>query len=101
MTFDADGNVLSVTVHEPRFTATDKALLLASRRDERARGSHGLPLSETTDPSLQNEWEVPLPTTDFAQAKLNAAKESYQKRKDAGEILPDLDSLLWRVERRG
>lgn len=95
MTYDADGNVLSFTVSEPRFTPDDKLLLLASRRASNIpRSRSGVALADATDPSKQYAWKVDLPVTDFAQAKLNAARESYKKQyPDA-----DMDSLLWRVE---
>lgn len=96
VTFDPDGDVLSVTVSEPRFTPGEKALLLASRRAERdPRGEHGFLLSEAADPANQFAFHVPPPSRDWAQVKLNEAQAAYQKR------FPDTDlgSLLWRVEK--
>lgn len=96
VTVDADGNVLSVAATSPRFTRRDVDLMLASRRAEQApRGSHGLLLSEATDPAHQYAWKADLPTTDFAAAALKKAQDQYAKSyPDA-----DMSSLLWRVGR--
>lgn len=95
VTYGPGGEVLSVTVQEPRFTVTEKALLLAARRSSLApRGAHGLLLSEATDAANQFAYRVPPPTRDWAQAKLNEARSAYAKAyPDA-----DMDSLLFRVE---
>lgn len=95
MTVDADGNVLSVSVVEPRFRPDDVAVLLASRRVEAEPvGDHGLPLSVATDPANQYAFSVGLPTKDFAAAKLHEAREAYRKQYPNA----DMGSLLWRVE---
>nr|WP_278101165.1 hypothetical protein [Microbacterium proteolyticum] len=89
-----------MTVREPEFSDADRAAWFASHLEEhRPRGKHGIPLDEAIDPAHQYDWVVPLPTTDFAQEKLNMAQEMYAKRKDAGEVLPDPESLLWQVKR--
>ena len=81
MTFDADGEVLSVAVSEPRFTRAEVALLLASRRAENApRGEHGLLLSEAMDPKSQFAFEPTGAVTDWAQKVLNKAREDYRKK---------------------
>jgi hypothetical protein len=85
-----------VTVREPEYNDRDRARLFALRGEDLIpRGSHGLPLSEATDPAYQYEWRVPLPTQDFAKAKLDAEQEAFKKQ------YPDADmgSLLWRVTR--
>lgn len=98
MVRDADGEITGwITTREPEFSAADRANLIASVEAEKApRGAHGLPISETTDPASQYEWEIPLPTLDFAQAKLDAAVAAYKKQ------YPDADTnaLLWRVLRK-
>lgn len=94
VTVGPDGEVLSVTVSEPRFTRAEKNALLASRRAERApRGSHGLLLSEATDPGNQFAFKVPPPITDHAQVALSKAQEAYEKQH------PGAVGKLWRVER--
>jgi hypothetical protein len=96
VTLDADGRVLSISVTESRFTPRDVAVLLASRRAERApRGSHGMLLSETTDPANTYAYKAALPTTDFAAKALADAQKAYRTE------FPDaqLESLLWRVEK--
>ena len=97
VTVDAQGVVLSVTVSEPRFTPADKAALLLSRRaDHEPRGRHGLPLSVAMDPNNQFAFDVPAPSTDWAQATLNAAQDRFHTAwPDA-----DMDSLLWSVRLR-
>lgn len=95
--YDDVGRVVRVvTVREAEFSAEDVEWLLASRRRARIpRGGHGLPLAESTDPAFQYDWEVGLPVTDFAQQKLDAAREAYRKQ------YPDADmgALLWTVSR--
>lgn len=95
VTFDASGDVVSVSVSEPRFTAHEKTLLLLSRRkDAEPRGSHGMLLSESTDPKNQYRYDVDQPTADFAALAINRAQDAYKRRwPDA-----DMSSLLWRVE---
>lgn len=96
VTLDADGQVLSVTITQPRFTPRERALLLASRRDEKApRGAHGRLLSETTDPRNQFAYRVPPPTQDWAQRKINDVKAAYAKAHPG----IDMDALLWRLEK--
>lgn len=85
-----------MSVEEPRFTAEDKAVLLASRRMEREpRGSHGFLMAEATDPANAYKFRVGDPVTDHAAAALSKAQKAYQKSwPDA-----DVDSLLWAVEK--
>lgn len=72
-------------------------MLLASRRvEDEPRGSHGILISEATDPKLQDQW-VTEPTTDFAQKTLNADMEKW--RAQYGDVL-DVDAILWRVKRK-
>jgi hypothetical protein len=54
-------------------------------------------MSDATDPSLQTAWYVPLPTQDFAAAKLHREQERYFNQFPDAKNDP---SLLWRVERR-
>lgn len=86
-----------VTVREPEYTARDRALLLQSLADRKQpRGPHGIPIAEATDPAHQYDWEVDLPTQDFAQQQLNRYIDKYKKTyPDA-----DLSALLWKVHRR-
>lgn len=97
VTLDTDGNVVSVTATQSRFTPREVALLLASRREENApRGSHGFKLSEATDPENKDAFTVPLPITDFAEKALIRERKKYSDRwgQDA------LDATLWRVEKK-
>ena len=92
VTYDADGNVLSVTVSEPRISRAEVEALLASRRLERQpRGDHGHLIADATDPS--KKWVVPKPKRDYAGEKLVKAKGEYRK------LYPDADhsTLLWSV----
>lgn len=96
VTFDAAGEVVSVTVQEPRFTPHEVDVLLASRREDlKPRGEHGLPLSVATDPNNRGRFKVGLPTRDFAQEALDAEREKY--RKTYGDDYARY-SFLWRVE---
>lgn len=92
MTLGPSGEVLSVSVTEPRFTHRERALLLASKRaDSAPRGSHGLLLSDATDPRNQFKFKVPPPITDHAQAALSKAQADYEKTH------PGALGKLWRV----
>lgn len=89
---------MSVTTTEPRFTPEEKFLLLASRRAESVpRGSHGILLSEATDPANERAFSVPLPVMDFAERALNSAKERYKNDYPTA----DMSALHWRVEKKG
>lgn len=97
ITLGADGEVLSVSVTESRFTPREVALLLASRREENApRSSTGIKLTEATDPANADAFTVPLPITDFAVKKLRREQDAYEKRwgKEA------MHDTLWRVQMR-
>ena len=96
MTVGPDGEVLSVTVSEPRFTVQDKVALLVSFREDRApRSRTGVLLSEAMDPNNQFAFEVPPPATDWSLAAMNAAQDRYRSAwPDA-----DMDSLMWSVKR--
>ena len=95
VTYSPDGDVLSVTVVEPRFTVQEKMLLLAARRKSLVRrGDHGIPLSVATDPKNRGKFRVPLPLTDFAEQALARERDRY--RAQYGD--QDVDSLLWSVE---
>lgn len=98
MTFDADGNVLSVSVPEPRFTAQEIALLLASRREENLpRGKHGWLLSDATDPANMGQIEVPLPMTDFVAKALSEAQDEWR---EANGDKAGLEYLLWSSQKK-
>ena len=98
MTVDGEGNVLSVTVTESRFSRREVALLLAVRRAERVqRGSHGWPISVATDPANQGKFFVGPPTLDFAaKAEIKAREAAEKDFKDLGP----LGALMFRVEKR-
>lgn len=96
-TYTVSPEGVTVAVTEPRFTRHEKALLLASRRAEKApRGRHGLLLSETTDTKNQFAYRVPPPQRDYAQAAIDKAEAEYRKR------YPDapMGALLWRAEKK-
>lgn len=94
MTLDAAGDVVSVTVTEPRFTPHEVALLIASRRaDSVPRGPHGLPLSQSTDPKNKGKFKVE-PITDFATEALHRAQKAWEKQRD----VVDVDAFIWPVE---
>ena len=56
------------------------------------RGRHGLLIEDATDPDAQ--FVVDLPVRDYAQKKLDDAKDAYKKK--YGEAA-EMDSLYWRV----
>ena len=86
-----------MTVREPEYNDHDRALIAASyAADQAPRGRHGLLLSEATDPAHQHDWEVRMPRRDYAQQALDREQAAYLKK--WGDA--DMDSLLWRVQRR-
>lgn len=96
MTRDVDGNVLSVTTSEPRFTRADKALLLAARRKAlEPRGSHGFTMAEAIDPKNFGKFKVGQPITDLALKVQSEAREAW-KAKYGGD---GMDYLIFRVEK--
>lgn len=89
--------VRAVTVREPEFTEHDRFLILAQRReDELPRNSHGVLLSEATDPANANAYEAVGPTVDFVEAAVAHAQEKYLKD------WPDADTAghLWGVRKK-
>lgn len=100
-TFEWDGAgrlVRAVTIREPEFSDVDVAMLLADyEREHEPRGRHGRPMVEAMDTSNQFGYEVPPPSTDWAQKALNEAEEAYKKRYPQA----DMGSLLFRVKLRG
>lgn len=88
-----------MTTREPEFNDRDRAVILADYDEEHApRGSHGVLISEATDPKNNPlspaatgrfVWE---PVADFAQDALNKTRD--ERRKAVGdEDWP----LLWKV----
>lgn len=97
VTLDADGNVLTVTVTQPRFTPRERALLLAARREaKKIRGRHGLPMSEVTDAANQFAYVGRGPVTDWAQKTLDDFEDAYKKKYPNAKT----DSLHFWVEKR-
>lgn len=94
MTLDADGNVLTVSVSEPRFTALEVETLLAARRLEFSRNDLGIPHDVAMDPANQGRFNVIGPRRDWSEDAVNQKKADYRRRyPDA-----DMSSLRWSVE---
>lgn len=95
VTYSPDGEVLSVTVQEPRFTPSEKAVLLAARRKAlEPRGSHGFTFSEATDRANLGKFVVPMPLTDLASKALREAEESWKSQHGSDSTR----DLIFRVE---
>lgn len=94
--YDEQGRLIqAVTIREPEYSDWDRALLMSDRAKQRApRGSHGLLLSETTDPDNQFAYKAKKPITDWAEKALRDAKKEYQKKWPSA----DMGALLWEVE---
>lgn len=96
--WDEHGRLLrAVTVREPEFTERDRFLILRQRHeDELPRNSHGVLLTEATDPANAYAFEAVGPTTDFVEKTLANAQEKY--RTD----WPDADTAghLWGVRKK-
>lgn len=96
VTYGPDGEVLSVTVHEPRFTPMEKALLIVARRKANApRGSHGWLLSEATDKKNAGRFRVEGPDTDLVAKAIGDRAELWEKQNGEGSS----KYLLWQVEK--
>ena len=98
--YTPDGEVTgySVTVREPEWSPDDVAALAASRREEFARrGAHGFKIPEATDPANNGQFEVDIPSTDFAAAALKRAQDKYFGQYPDAKGDP---SLVWNVRRR-
>ncbi len=93
---DSQGRVISeVTVREREFDRSDLARLINARRSKTAaRGAHGYPLEEATDPKKAAEMAVRVPTQDLYADKFNKAQEYY--RKTYGDTV-DHTTLLWEL----
>jgi hypothetical protein len=85
-------------VREREFSAIDKALLLAQKRNAAEMGPHGVPMSEAVDPKNQfGVFEAPAaPTTDWAAKALGDAQDAYYKK------YPDTSrhGHIWRLKNR-
>lgn len=68
----------STTVWDPVWSEEDLAWAMAQAAEdaERCTGC-GLPLSETTDPDAEGEYEAPLPTRCHACTALEKRREEY------------------------
>jgi hypothetical protein len=81
VTYGPDGDVLSVTVHEPRFTPEERALLLVARRRALApRNEFGWLISEATDPKNFGRFRVGVPTTDLVAKAVGEAADAWKAR---------------------
>jgi hypothetical protein len=84
--YDGDRLVGTVTTLEPEFDSEQRSLLLAYEALTHDRGSHGLPLSETTDPRADpatwDGWRYEAnksPRIDFAGQAIAKAQQAYYK----------------------
>lgn len=85
VTYGPDGDVLSVTVQEPRFTVAEKMLLIQARRKARApRGEHGWLMSEATDPKNFGRFKALQPTTDLVAKTIGDAVEAWEQKNGEG-----------------
>ena len=80
-TYSPDGELVSVTIAEPRFTPAEVGLLLAARRaQQEPRGAHGHLMTEATDPANQGRFVMSEPVTDFAQKAYEQGMEKARAR---------------------
>lgn len=100
-TFEYDGSgrlVRAVTVREPEYSDLDRRWLAKSFEDEKTpRGSHGVPISEATDPQYRGKWVVPAPVIDFVEVERVAAAE--KAKKTYGDAFPT-SAFRFTVERK-
>jgi hypothetical protein len=94
VTYDASGEVVSVTVTEPRFTPNEVETLLAARRLEASRNEFGILRDVAMDPENQFKFRVVGPRRDWSAEAVRKAQEDYRRRyKDA-----DMSTLRWSAE---
>lgn len=76
-----DGHLVgAVVTREAEFTDHQVALLLAHKRALSDLGSHGLPMSETTDPKNQFAYRAAdMPSMDWAAVELGKKQDAYYK----------------------
>jgi hypothetical protein len=85
--YDDEGRLVgTVTEAEPEFDAEQLALLISYEDILADRGSHGLPLSETTDPQADpakwGGWRYEAnksPRIDYAGQAIAKAQDAYYK----------------------
>jgi YD repeat-containing protein len=79
--YDDEGRLIrSVTTHDPEWSEEDLGFAKAHRRREAERcPGCGLPLSETTDPDREGEYEAPPPTRCHACTPLEHRKSEYRE----------------------
>lgn len=94
VTLDADGNVLSVTVTQSRFTPAAVEELLESRRRERSVNEYGIPYAEAMDPRNQFRFKAAYRTDWSVEVVRRAQAQMRQADKNA-----DLSALRWSVEK--
>lgn len=92
----------SVTEQEPEYSRIDVEALIALVESQRV-GPHGYPMNEAmspagdpSNPDREWDWDVGLPSIDFAQAAVDRAIDQYRT------AYPDADmsSLKWAVKKR-
>lgn len=95
---DSGAVVGHLVTREAEFTPAEVAVLLASRRVERERGAHGIPMGEATDPANQFAFEGQKgPVTDWAQKSLEDDRDRYYKLHDSKDNPVNRNGHIWGV----
>ena len=91
--------VRQVTLREPEWSPADVAVLLAARRLEGDMGSHGVPMSEATDPANAGTVIVnESPRVDYARLAVMKQQEPYYEAYPAAKA--DRAAHIWYVKGR-
>jgi hypothetical protein len=100
--YDDDGRLIrSVTVAESEWRPEDVALLLMSKRREQEYGSHGILMSEATDPANQFAFKgQESPTIDWAEKARADAQDKYYKEWDKPDQPVNRNGHIWGVRKR-
>jgi len=97
--YDGDRLVRSVTVREGEFTPDEVALLLASRRVAADMGSHGVPMSEATDPAHRGKFIVnEAPRVDYARLAIAKKRDHYYAENPSAK--DDSAAHIWYIKGR-
>lgn len=78
--YDENGRLVrSTTTWDALWTEEDLGWALAQDAEDAERCQCGHPLSETTDPDAEGEYEAPLPTRCHACTALEKRREEYRE----------------------
>lgn len=100
-TYEYDGDLLvrSVTVREPEWSPDEVVNQLAAVRLEADMGSHGVSMSEATDPAFAGKWLInEHPKVDLVKLEIGRQRARYYKEYPSAK--DDEAAHIWYVKGR-